>query len=106
MCPAHNASKTIRLRQKAGGDEPRGAIDGLSAAHRDDKDTADEIRPSSAMLSRLRGDWAANGIEGLDKARSGGAEQWIVDRMLPGMTASHHRGPYGTMGCATARCWC
>jgi two-component system OmpR family response regulator len=50
----------------------------------DDKETADEIR---AELGH-RGfdvDWAANGIEGLDKARSGGAEAMIVDRMLPGM---------------------
>src|SRR5216684_5462374 len=50
----------------------------------DDKETADEIR---AELSD-RGfevDWAANGIEGLDKARSGGAAAIIVDRLLPGM---------------------
>jgi two-component system OmpR family response regulator len=50
----------------------------------DDKETAGEIR---AELSE-RGfdvDWAANGIEGLDKARSGGAAALIVDRMLPGM---------------------
>ena len=50
----------------------------------DNKETADEIR---AELSD-RGfevDWAANGIEGLDKARSGGAEVMIVDRLLPGM---------------------
>ena len=50
----------------------------------DDKETADEIR---AELGH-RGfdvDWAANGIEGLDKARSSGAEAMIVDRLLPGM---------------------
>jgi two-component system, OmpR family, response regulator len=50
----------------------------------DDKETADEIR---AELSD-RGfdvDWAATGIEGLDKARSGEAEAIIVDRLLPGM---------------------
>jgi two-component system OmpR family response regulator len=50
----------------------------------DDKETADEIR---AELSE-RGfdvDWAANGIEGLDKARLGGAEAMVVDRLLPGM---------------------
>jgi two-component system, OmpR family, response regulator len=50
----------------------------------DDKETADEI------LAELgeRGyavDWGADGIEGLDKARSGGAEIIIVDRLLPGM---------------------
>jgi two-component system OmpR family response regulator len=50
----------------------------------DDKETADEI---SAELGD-RGfdvDWAADGIEGLDKARSGQAEAMIVDRLLPGM---------------------
>jgi two-component system OmpR family response regulator len=50
----------------------------------DDKETADEIR---AELGE-RGfdvDWAATGIEGLDKARSGSAEAMIIDRLLPGM---------------------
>jgi two-component system OmpR family response regulator len=50
----------------------------------DDKETADEI---SAELG-TRGyaiDWAANGIEGLDKARSSAPEAMIVDRLLPGM---------------------
>ena len=50
----------------------------------DDRETATEIR---AEL-RDRGyvvDWAADGIEGLDKARSGEAEIVIVDRLLPGM---------------------
>jgi len=50
----------------------------------DDKETADEIR---AEL-RDRGfdvSWAANGIEGLAKARSGEAEAMIIDRLLPGM---------------------
>ena len=47
-------------------------------------ETADEIR---AELSE-RGfdvDWAANGVEGLDKARTGKADGMIVDRLLPGM---------------------
>jgi len=50
----------------------------------DDEETAAEIR---AELD-YRGfdvDWAASGIEGLDKARSGGAEAIIIDRLLPGM---------------------
>ena len=50
----------------------------------DDKETAEEIR---AELGD-RGydvDWAENGIEGLDKARSGGVDVMIVDRLLPGM---------------------
>jgi len=67
------------------GDEPR---DEQSMAKllliEDDKDTADEIR--AALGDRgFEVDWAANGIEGLDKARSGGADALIVDRMLPGM---------------------
>ncbi len=50
----------------------------------DDKETADEI---SAELGERGFDvsWAANGIEGLDKARSGEAEIIIVDRLLPGV---------------------
>src|SRR5258708_14972622 len=50
----------------------------------DDKETADEIRAELGDRS-FDVDWAANGIEGLDKARSGGAEAMIVDRLLPGM---------------------
>lgn len=50
----------------------------------DDTETAEEI---TAEL-RQRGyetEWAASGIEGLDKARSSRADAMIVDRMLPGM---------------------
>ena len=50
----------------------------------DDKETADEIRAELGHHD-FAVDWAADGIEGLDKARSGGAEVMIVDRMLPGM---------------------
>jgi two-component system OmpR family response regulator len=50
----------------------------------DDKETADEIR---AELGDRGYDvsWAANGIDGLAKARSGAADAMIVDRLLPGM---------------------
>jgi two-component system, OmpR family, response regulator len=49
----------------------------------DDKETADEIR---AELGDRGFDvsWTANGIEGLDKARSGNAEAMVIDRLLPG----------------------
>src|SRR5882757_7211064 len=50
----------------------------------DDKETADEIRAELGEHG-FEVDWAANGIEGLDKARAGGAEALIVDRLLPGM---------------------
>src|ERR1700685_3632860 len=50
----------------------------------DDKETADEIRAELGDRG-FEVDWAANGIEGLDKARSGEAEAIIVDRLLPGM---------------------
>src|SRR5713101_7349476 len=50
----------------------------------DDKETADEIRAELGDRG-FDVDWAATGIEGLDKARSGGAEAMIVDRLLPGM---------------------
>jgi two-component system, OmpR family, response regulator len=50
----------------------------------DDKETADEI---TAELGDRGFDvsWAADGIDGLAKARSGGADAMIVDRLLPGM---------------------
>ena len=50
----------------------------------DDKETAQEIRAELGDRDYVV-DWAADGVEGLDKARSGGAEVVIVDRMLPGM---------------------
>jgi len=50
----------------------------------DDKDTANEIKAELGDLGYVV-DWAADGIEGLDKARSGGAEVVVVDRLLPGM---------------------
>src|SRR5580698_7463300 len=50
----------------------------------DNKETADEIRAELGDRG-FEVDWAANGIEGLDKARSGQAEAMIVDRLLPGM---------------------
>jgi two-component system, OmpR family, response regulator len=50
----------------------------------DDKDTANEIKADLGDLGYVV-DWAADGIEGLDKARSGGAEVVVVDRLLPGM---------------------
>lgn len=50
----------------------------------DDSETAGEIK--AELIDRgYVVDWAADGIEGLDKARSGEAEIIIVDRMLPGM---------------------
>jgi two-component system, OmpR family, response regulator len=50
----------------------------------DDRETADEIRAELGDHG-FEVDWAANGIEGLDKARAGRADAMIVDRMLPGM---------------------
>ena len=50
----------------------------------DDRETADEIRAELGDRG-FDVDWAANGIEGLDKARAGRAEALIVDRLLPGM---------------------
>src|SRR5258708_3479516 len=50
----------------------------------DDKETADEIRAELGDRG-FDVDWATNGIEGLDKARSGNAEAMIIDRLLPGM---------------------
>jgi two-component system, OmpR family, response regulator len=50
----------------------------------DDTETANEIM--AELVDRgFVVDWAATGIEGLDKARSGEADAMIVDRLLPGM---------------------
>jgi two-component system, OmpR family, response regulator len=50
----------------------------------DDRETATEI--AAELVERgFEVDWAATGIEGLDKARAGTAEVMVVDRMLPGM---------------------
>ncbi len=50
----------------------------------DDPETADEIIAEFAERG-FDVDWAATGIEGLDKARSGDPDAMIVDRLLPGM---------------------
>jgi two-component system, OmpR family, response regulator len=50
----------------------------------DDRETANEIM--AELVDRgFEVDWAATGIEGLDKARAGHADAMIVDRLLPGM---------------------
>jgi two-component system OmpR family response regulator len=50
----------------------------------ENKDTANEIKSDLGDLGD-EFEWSADGIEGLDKARSGGAEVVVVDRLLPGM---------------------
>ena len=50
----------------------------------DDGETAGEIRAELSDRGYVV-EWAADGIKGLDKARSGDAAIVIVDRMLPGM---------------------
>jgi two-component system, OmpR family, response regulator len=50
----------------------------------DDRETATEIM--AELVDRgFEVDWAATGIDGLDKARSGEPNVMIVDRLLPGM---------------------
>ena len=50
----------------------------------DDSETAEEI--SAELADRgFEVEWSANGIEGLDKARSSLPDAMIVDRLLPGM---------------------
>jgi two-component system OmpR family response regulator len=50
----------------------------------DDAETAKEIR--AELIERgFEVDWAATGIEGLDKARAGKVDAMIVDRLLPGI---------------------
>jgi two-component system OmpR family response regulator len=81
----HNNSRTAReagRRRKSAADEAEAMPRVLLIE--DDKETADEIRAELGD-SGLEVAWAANGVEGLDKARSGEAEAIIVDRLLPGM---------------------
>jgi two-component system OmpR family response regulator len=50
----------------------------------DDAETAEEI--TAELTDRgFAVEWAANGIEGLDKARSSRPDAMIVDRLMPGM---------------------
>jgi two-component system OmpR family response regulator len=50
----------------------------------DDGETAQEIR--AELVDRgFAVDWAADGIEGLGKARDGRPDAMVVDRLLPGM---------------------
>jgi two-component system, OmpR family, response regulator len=50
----------------------------------DDHGTAQEIM--AELVDRdFEVDWAATGVEGLDKARTGEADVMIVDRLLPGV---------------------
>src|SRR5450432_4136180 len=50
----------------------------------DDSETAEEIAAELADRG-FEVEWSANGIEGLDKARSTRPDAMIVDRLLPGM---------------------
>jgi len=50
----------------------------------DDSETAEEITAELADRG-FEVEWAANGIDGLDKARSMRPDAMIVDRLLPGM---------------------
>jgi two-component system, OmpR family, response regulator len=50
----------------------------------DDPETAREIK--AELVERgFEVEWAATGVEGLDKARAGDADALIVDRLLPGI---------------------
>ena len=54
----------------------------------DDRETAHEIM--AELVDRgFEVDWAATGIKGLDRARSGEADVMIVDRLLPGVRRSN-----------------
>jgi two-component system OmpR family response regulator len=69
--------------------EPHRGVDEGSRMSRvllieDDAETAREIM--AELVDRgFEVDWAATGIEGLDKARRGDADVMIVDRLLPGV---------------------
>src|SRR5437763_14377671 len=50
----------------------------------DDGETAEEITAELAERG-FEVEWSANGVEGLNKARSSRPDAMIVDRLLPGM---------------------
>src|ERR1700754_1828566 len=50
----------------------------------DDSETAEEITAELADRG-FEVEWCADGIQGLDKARSSQPDAMIVDRLLPGM---------------------
>jgi len=62
----------------------RGSVDDQSASYRDDRETAEEITAELADRG-FEVEWSADGIEGLDKARTLRPDAMIVDRLLPGM---------------------
>jgi len=62
----------------------RESTDDKSAAIEDDSETAEEITAELADRG-FEVEWSADGIEGLDKARSSRPDAMIVDRLLPGM---------------------
>src|SRR5215467_7233764 len=83
---AHAESRCGERRMNA---RPTALVDGDPLMARvllieDDRETADEIRAELGDRG-FDVEWAANGIEGLDKARTGGPDAMIVDRLLPGM---------------------
>jgi two-component system OmpR family response regulator len=67
---------------------PSAAVENRSMARvlliEDDSETAEEIRAELADRG-FDVQWAADGIDGLDKARSLRPDAMIVDRLLPGM---------------------
>jgi two-component system OmpR family response regulator len=50
----------------------------------DDKETAEEIR-AELRDNGFEVEWAADGLTGLDRARTHDADAMIIDRLLPGM---------------------
>jgi two-component system OmpR family response regulator len=99
MSAVQNGVEDASRTQRDADDEPVSAVETVSASMaiqagnesmarllliEDDKETAEEIRAELRDCGYVV-DWTANGIEGLDKARSGEVDAMIVDRMLPGM---------------------
>jgi two-component system OmpR family response regulator len=84
------AAASIKLTGTTGND---GALSSAATGKRlmtkvllieDDGETAEEI--AAELVDRgFEVEWTANGIEGLDKARSSHPDAMIVDRLLPGM---------------------
>lgn len=79
-------ASTLTVRRSVAGNTERGRECSMAKVLliEDDRETAHEIM-AEFVERGFEVDWAATGIEGLDKARTGEADVMIVDRLLPGI---------------------
>jgi two-component system OmpR family response regulator len=88
MMASVSGKNTASAARNSGTANNSAAVEGRPMAKllliEDDSETAEEIAAELADCG-FEVEWAANGIEGLDKARALRPDAMIVDRLLPGM---------------------